>query len=1076
MKFVYSAQADAGDFNVPVSTAKEIIEVAEKFKIYDLSHLARRYVITKAAVERITSLLDKLFEGLCKISDFMEKATNDYVSVLAFLQENILEALDIAVTICFSFFKQYKFFPAFLKTELLEHIFRNLRNWGSTFSAVLTKLWPYFTKLTKPERVEMSELIREKLSKITQSFPDLRARLKSKMEQVFESRRLPMNKKVKTEMTEFIEMMGVVHTKLIDYDKSQMKSKVKHFLQAWDKSGRSINKLLDKFDTTEPAVLEGVKKKILEMLTLVTSNEILGMARNVVMEYQDEIKKVMDLFLKQTQLSASLQEVLDFFVGKSDDGTNVENIETLLNAMTFDNFKPQRMNGTLMEMFDQDKFSDLQLRWQEAAEAAQTINAHKVILSNFSAIFRSMFVGGFKESKEKVLPISDVDYLTIRSLVQFLYNGGDVTPLLYQKHNANDTTNLMLQVLIAANQYQIEPLKIQCEEYIKLQLSKMEVDDILSLYSIADTYQAEILKKACLSFTDRLLFTTSPSAAFLSLPADVQKSLLASKAQFERELVHAKVFVVGDRGVGKTSLINNFLANFPAEDSSPANRRFVEAHDGSAAYLEVEEVSCEAVTSQWLDANVYGAKGAIGFLFVFDLTSRKSLKSLIEVKKRVFSHYERHHSLDTSTEAHIISLFNDAIGMLVGTKCDVEDKEEKWLEFVPPYDDPLGLSPPPKVTIEYDESETEFELRRFGAPELLFIQRNLDLGLIEVSSVVGTNVPSCFRRLVLAFKQITKSFNPSHDSFNSFLNTKDSQTILIVGDEGVGKSTITKQALVVAAGSKKPNFNRFEVVQSMKREVFEYLETLVHIIITKTDFADAPYFDEDADRGSWGEEMVHVWNMPSVQYVHENRHLYGIHNYPAGLQKIGLLSKWDYVPSVEDFIATRVLSSKKTCESQVLYLNKIFRFIDLPGNSVASLIHDKKTYLDQLGIVVFMVSLADYAERCADYPSRLHRSLESMKALARELPKTTRKLFIYFNKRDEFERLLPLVKLSTSFDEPSLDERPPQEQLEYIIDTFYSVAKENAACEVSYLHGSLVRVVDATRLLITLTTFYDDPE
>jgi hypothetical protein len=35
-----------------VATAKEIIEVAEKYKIYDLSHLARRYVITKAAVER----------------------------------------------------------------------------------------------------------------------------------------------------------------------------------------------------------------------------------------------------------------------------------------------------------------------------------------------------------------------------------------------------------------------------------------------------------------------------------------------------------------------------------------------------------------------------------------------------------------------------------------------------------------------------------------------------------------------------------------------------------------------------------------------------------------------------------------------------------------------------------------------------------------------------------------------------------------------------------------------------------------------------------------------------------------
>lgn len=67
------------------------------------------------------------------------------------------------------------------------------------------------------------------------------------------------------------------------------------------------------------------------------------------------------------------------------------------------------------------------------------------------------------------------------------------------------------------------------------------------------------------------------------------------------------------------------------------------------------------------------------------------------------------------------------------------------------------------------------------------------------------------------------------------------------------------------------------------------------------------------------------------------------------------------------------------------------------------------------------------------------------------------------------------MKLSACFDEPSLDERTPQEQLEYIVDKFYA-AKEHAACEVSYLYGSLVRLVDATRLLITLTTFYDDPE
>jgi len=53
------------------------------------------------------------------------------VALVSFLQDNILEVMEISVAICFAFLKQYKFFPVFLKTELLEHVFRNIRNWGS---------------------------------------------------------------------------------------------------------------------------------------------------------------------------------------------------------------------------------------------------------------------------------------------------------------------------------------------------------------------------------------------------------------------------------------------------------------------------------------------------------------------------------------------------------------------------------------------------------------------------------------------------------------------------------------------------------------------------------------------------------------------------------------------------------------------------------------------------------------------------------------------------------------------------------------------------------------------------------
>ncbi len=119
----------------------------------------------------------------------------------------------------------------------------------------------------------------------------------------------------------------------------------------------------------------------------------------------------------------------------------------------------------------------------------------------------------------------------------------------------------------------------------------------------------------------------------------------------------------------------------------------------------------------------------------------------------------------------------------------------------------------------------------------------------------------------------------------------------------------------------------------------------------------------------------------------------------SALQKIDLIHKWDYVPTVDDFISAHVYNSKKSFESQVLYLNKIFRFVDLPGNSLDPVLFgDARNYFNQLGIVVFMVSLADYVERCDGYPSKLHRSLAMLIELAMQVPQTTRKLFIYFNK------------------------------------------------------------------------------
>jgi hypothetical protein len=155
----------------------------------------------------------------------------------------------------------------------------------------------------------------------------------------------------------------------------------------------------------------------------------------------------------------------------------------------------------------------------------------------------------------------------------------------------------------------------------------------------------------------------------------------------------------------------------------------------------------------------------------------------------------------------------------------------------------------------------------------------------------------------------------------------------------------------------------------------------------------------------------------------------------SAAQRLQQISHWNYIPTAEDFIQTHMVNDKSNCESQIIYLNKIFRFIDPHGDAVQSVISgDRHGLLAQLGIVIYVVALSDYAIRVPGYPSKLHRALDSLSALAAVLPKHTKKLFLYFNKvtlysiilhtnmnlqRDEFERLLPLVPLNMCFPETS---------------------------------------------------------
>lgn len=53
----------------------------------------------------------------------------------------------------------------------------------------------------------------------------------------------------------------------------------------------------------------------------------------------------------------------------------------------------------------------------------EEIHAHRCVIASNSEYFEKMFVGGFKESNQKLIIIEGIDHTTLRHLIDFMYSG-----------------------------------------------------------------------------------------------------------------------------------------------------------------------------------------------------------------------------------------------------------------------------------------------------------------------------------------------------------------------------------------------------------------------------------------------------------------------------------------------------------------------------------------------------------------------------------------------------------------------------------------------------------------------------
>lgn len=148
-------------------------------------------------------------------------------------------------------------------------------------------------------------------------------------------------------------------------------------------------------------------------------------------------------------------------------------------------FQPQsNLVKNFAQLFEDKQFSDVKIIIDE-----KEFLAHKAILAVRSSVFRAMFQNEMIESKQNQVTITDMKPEIFAELLRFIYTDC-----------VQGLDKIALELLQAADKYDLEQLKIMCEKALCANISEQTA---IQMLITADLYRAGHLKQATIGFIER---------------------------------------------------------------------------------------------------------------------------------------------------------------------------------------------------------------------------------------------------------------------------------------------------------------------------------------------------------------------------------------------------------------------------------------------------------------------------------------------------------------------------------------------------------------------------------------------
>jgi speckle-type POZ protein len=120
--------------------------------------------------------------------------------------------------------------------------------------------------------------------------------------------------------------------------------------------------------------------------------------------------------------------------------------------------------------------------------------AHKIVLAMRSPVFKAQLYGPMRDKTSRKITVKDMQPAVFKALLHFIY-----TDSLPSMEDLDDDENeeMVKHLLVAADRYAIERLKLICEGIL---CKSLEVQSVATMLALADQHQCSRLKDACVEF------------------------------------------------------------------------------------------------------------------------------------------------------------------------------------------------------------------------------------------------------------------------------------------------------------------------------------------------------------------------------------------------------------------------------------------------------------------------------------------------------------------------------------------------------------------------------------------------